>query len=79
VTRYEILFFQERCTGCLRCGLACSEIHAGIFCPDRAYIEVLEGPEAYSVRFSEACNGCGACADSCFYDALRKKPVEAEP
>ncbi len=78
LTRYEIRYFQERCTGCLRCALACSELCTGSFCPSRAYIEVIEGPEAFSVRFKDDCTRCGACADSCFYDALEKVRVREE-
>ena len=77
--RYEVRYFQERCTGCLRCALTCSELHAGSFCPERAYIRVVEGPESFSLRLQGDCNGCGACADSCFYGALGKVRVEEGP
>jgi ferredoxin len=79
VARYEIRFKQDLCTGCLRCGLACSDLYIGSFCPDRAYIQVEEGEAAYTVRFSEDCTECGACADSCFYEALEKIALEAQP
>ncbi len=78
MTQFEIRFIQERCTGCLRCGLACSDLYAGSFCPGRSHIQVEEGEASFSVRFSEACNRCGACADSCFYEALCKVPLEED-
>lgn len=79
MSRYEIRFRAERCTGCLRCALTCSDLHAGTFCPERAFVRVEASGGAYSARFEEGCNGCGACADSCFYDALHKLRLEVDP
>jgi len=77
--RFRIRCQPELCTGCLRCALTCSDLHAGAFCPERSFIRVEEQGGACSVRFDEACTGCGACADSCFYDALSKVPLEVSP
>lgn len=76
MTRYEIRYVEDRCTGCLRCQLACSELHTGAFRPEAALLRVVGGPAAWTLRIEEACNGCGLCADSCFYGALGKERVK---
>lgn len=76
--RFEILTFPERCTGCFRCELACSELYTGAFNPAKAYIQVILNEVDCTVRFTEQCNECGVCADHCLYDALKKVPREKE-
>jgi ferredoxin len=74
--KYTIQIYTHNCTGCLRCQLACSESYTKAFNPFRANIQVEVSGKGCSIRFTEACNECGICADNCFYDALQKRPAE---
>jgi ferredoxin len=43
-----------------------------LFNPQAAHIRVrLQGIDC-AVDFTDECNHCGVCADSCFYDVLKK-------
>jgi Fe-S-cluster-containing dehydrogenase component len=79
MTKYQLSIFPEKCAGCLRCQLACSEVYTRAFNPSAARIRVEVSEADYTIAFSEDCNRCGICADHCFYQALEKKPLEAEP
>ncbi len=68
----------DRCTGCLRCQLACSELYIQAFNPSEARIRVDMSGLNCSIRFTDECEECGVCADNCFYDALQKAEKEAE-
>ncbi len=70
--KYVIQTHPERCTGCLRCELACSDLYHRIFNPSLARIQVDVSGLDCSIRFTEECNNCGICVDHCFYDALLK-------
>jgi Fe-S-cluster-containing hydrogenase component 2 len=70
--KYQINTYQEKCTGCLRCQLACSEIYSKRFNPSQARIRVMISEKDWALVFSENCEECGICADQCFYGALEK-------
>ncbi|MCP4668562.1 MAG: hypothetical protein GY849_19640 [Deltaproteobacteria bacterium] len=74
---YNIQVATERCTGCLRCELACSDLFTKAFNPSEARIRVVVSDADCSIGFTEACNACGACADHCFFGALEKTIKEA--
>jgi Fe-S-cluster-containing hydrogenase component 2 len=74
--KYEIQATAENCSGCLRCQLACSDLHTKRFNPSAARIRVDVSGAFCSIYFTEDCMHCGTCADHCFYDALHKKPRE---
>lgn len=74
--KFEIVIQEERCAGCLRCQLACSELYSGLFKPSAARILVTEGALGGRVHLTEECTGCGVCVDNCFYGALAKRPLE---
>jgi Fe-S-cluster-containing hydrogenase component 2 len=72
VHKFDIRAITENCTGCMRCQLACSELHTRKFNLHGARIKVnLSGTEC-TIEFGEDCTGCGVCADNCLYDALLK-------
>ena len=74
--KFEIKVVPERCTGCLRCGLICSEHYTGAFNPSRARIQVeVRGVECM-IKFTDECNSCGICVEQCLYQALQKSPRE---
>jgi ferredoxin len=75
--KYEIEISTQRCTGCLRCELACSDLYWKSFNPSLARIRVVISDGDWSIVFTEDCNGCGICVDHCFYDTLRKIEREA--
>ena len=77
MTKYEIQANTEKCTGCLRCQLGCSDVYTKMFNPLAAYIRVSVSEAECSISFTEGCTKCGICADHCFYDALRKRPEES--
>jgi Fe-S-cluster-containing dehydrogenase component len=74
--KYDIQVATERCTGCLRCQLACSELYTKSFTPSRARIRVVVSGVDCSIHFTEECNGCGVCVDQCFFNALEKSEKE---
>ena len=74
MSKYRIIIDDARCTGCLRCQLACSYAYTKSFNPAAARVRVdLVGVDC-AVRFTEDCVACGLCADNCFYGALEKMP-----
>jgi len=79
MTKYQLATFPEKCAGCLRCQLACSEVYTRAFNPSAARIRVEVSEADGTIAFSEDCNQCGICVDHCFYQALEKKTLEAEP
>ena len=76
--KYKIQAHEERCTGCLRCQLACSDLYAKVFNPSVAMIRVTVSGADCDIRFTDECNDCGVCVDHCFYDALEKSEKEQE-
>ncbi|MBW2061928.1 MAG: 4Fe-4S binding protein [Deltaproteobacteria bacterium] len=76
--KYSIQAYTERCTGCLRCQLACSDANDKVFNPFKARIRVDVTGLDCSIFFTEDCNECGVCVDACFYDALQKTERAAE-
>ena len=74
--RGKILVTLERCSGCLRCALACS-----FFTVDRAFnlaesrIQVMPGPKdgQFQVELTEDCTYCGICVDYCEFGALSRE------
>jgi Pyruvate/2-oxoacid:ferredoxin oxidoreductase delta subunit len=56
--------------------LACSFAKKGSFNPLEANLFVtVDGPEA-KITFTQSCDGCGLCADACFYKALEKVQIK---
>jgi Fe-S-cluster-containing dehydrogenase component len=76
--RYKIHVATERCTGCLRCQLSCSDLYTKTFNPSQARIRVDVLGADCTIRFTEECNECGVCVDQCFYDALQKTKTETD-
>ena len=75
--KYHIFYIQERCTGCLRCQLACSRTYEKSFLPSAARIRIHTDDMDYAAEFTRECEECGFCADSCLFDALTKIAKEA--
>jgi len=69
----------ERCTGCMRCELACSYIQTGAFQPARSVIRVspFEGHTSYAPF---TCTQCaeGWCMTACPVEAISISPVGAK-
>ena len=78
MARYRIETAPENCSGCLRCELACSDIHTKQFMLSEARIKIVMSGENCTVSFSEKCNQCGVCADQCWYGALIKIKVDED-
>ena len=76
--KYEIEVHTERCTGCLRCQLACSDLYTKAFNPSRARVRVVTRGADCSIRFEEDCNDCGICVDHCFFEALEQRRRESD-
>lgn len=72
VSKYRILTDDAKCTGCLRCQLACSQAYQKSFNPSAARIRVDFLGVDCAIRFTEECIACGLCADNCLYGALEK-------
>ncbi len=77
--KYRIQIETKKCTGCLRCRLACSYQYSKKFNPSVAGIRVMTSDKDYAIMFSDDCNMCGICADNCFFDALVKSKQETLP
>lgn len=77
--RHRIKTVPGNCTGCLRCALACSELHTGAFNPSAARIRIVMNDAECAITFSETCTSCGVCADSCLYGALLEVSPEDTP
>lgn len=76
--KYEIQINTEKCTGCLRCQLACSDLYAKAFNPSKARLRVVtSGPDSL-IQLEAECNQCGVCVDHCFFEALEKTKRETE-
>ncbi len=71
---YELTYIQERCSGCLRCQLACSWTYVKSFQPSAACLQVDTQGTQYRLVFTQDCVKCGICADSCLFGALVKNP-----
>jgi len=72
VSKYRILTDDAKCTGCLRCQLACSQAYQKSFNPSAARIRIDFLGADCAIRFTEDCVACGLCADNCLYGALEK-------
>jgi Fe-S-cluster-containing dehydrogenase component len=78
LAKYWIETLEERCTGCLRCALACSDLYSGSFNPALSRIRIAISADDWAIELSETCNECAACVDHCFYGALRRAPKGVE-
>jgi len=78
----RILTSPDKCTGCLRCALACS------FCvsPERTFdlsksmimvVPTLDQKQ-FEIAFTGECTNCGICIKYCEFGALRRHG-EADP
>ena len=69
----------ERCTGCMRCELACSYVQTGAFQPAQSVIRVspFEGHTSYAPF---TCTQCaeGWCLTACPVEAIAISPVGAK-
>lgn len=72
MAKYTIRPDDAKCTGCLRCQLACSQAYRKSFNPSAARIRVEFHGVDCSIRFTDECVQCGLCADNCLYGALEK-------
>ncbi len=63
---------QEKCVGCLRCQLLCSQEYSGEFNPLRSWIAIERRGSGYEfhIDFTEDCTACGICAENCVFEAL---------
>ena len=78
MSKYHIQVFPEKCTGCLRCQLGCSDVYTKTFNPSAAFIHVVVSAAECTIDFQENCNECGICVEHCFYGALEKTKREQE-
>ncbi len=77
MAKYKIEVIAEKCTGCLRCQLACSDLYSKKFNPVSARLQVIFSEEdECTILFTDDCIHCGICADHCFYDAMVKTKKE---
>lgn len=74
--KFDIDITLDRCTGCLRCQLACSYLHTGAFNPPAARILISTADSDRSITFTDECTGCGVCAEECLFGALEKRTRE---
>ncbi len=74
--RFDIDIVDEKCTGCLRCQLACSFLYTDSFNPSAARILVAASGLAsdlnFSISFTDECTKCAICADDCLFGTLVK-------
>ncbi|WP_028315306.1 4Fe-4S binding protein [Desulfatibacillum aliphaticivorans] len=75
--KFLISIDAASCTGCMKCGLACSELYHRAFNPLLARIQVIVKGEEAEISFTQECTECGVCVDQCFYGALSKTPRES--
>lgn len=75
-----------KCTGCLRCELACSFHHSGRTCfqPERSSVRVSRSNVDKSIRIAldDTCDGCSGenfllCVRACVFNALGSPEKEA--
>jgi len=72
MAKYQINVAAEKCAGCLRCQLACSDAYTKSFNLSASRIKVVMSGVDCAVHFAEDCVQCGKCADQCFFGALSK-------
>ena len=67
----------EKCTGCLRCELACSYMQTGLFQPSKSVIRVSPF-EGYTSYAPYTCTQCaeGWCMTACPTEAITFEDVE---
>ncbi len=72
-------FHPERCTGCMRCELACSFSQSGTFQPSKSVIRV-EALEKHTSYAPYTCVQCseGWCMTACPVDAITIHPTGAK-
>jgi anaerobic carbon-monoxide dehydrogenase iron sulfur subunit len=69
----------ERCTGCMRCELACSYMQTGLFQPAKSVIRI-SSFEAYTSYAPYTCTQCAEawCLTACPVEAITISPVGAK-
>ena len=69
----------ERCTGCMRCELACSYMQTGMFQPAKSVIRI-SSFEAYTSYAPYTCTQCAEawCMTACPVEAITISPVGAK-
>ena len=78
MARYRIETAPDKCSGCLRCELACSDLRTKQFILSEARIRVVMSGSNCTVSFTEECTQCGICADQCWYGALTKIKIDED-
>lgn len=70
--RYQMSALPQRCTGCLLCQLACTQVKTATYGLSQALVAVtrIGFEERYDVRFGPDCDACGFCVNYCAYDAI---------
>ncbi len=71
-SKFDIDTIDERCTGCLRCQLACSYLYTDMFNPAAARISVVASGLGFTISFTDECTKCAICVDECLFGALVK-------
>lgn len=79
MAKYQIHADPASCAWCLRCQLACSDLHSKAFNPAAARLKIIVTDRDCAIIFADDCLGCGVCADQCLYGALRKTRLEDQP
>ena len=69
----------EKCTGCMRCEMACSQAQTGVYQPSRSVIKVapMEGHTSYAPYTCVQCDE-GWCMTACPVDAITISPAGAK-
>ena len=63
---------SAKCTGCLECEKACSNVHFQVFDGgDKSAIRIYQKTDTYEMS---VCNQCGLCIDLCQVGALTRMP-----
>jgi Fe-S-cluster-containing hydrogenase component 2 len=67
----DIKVVENRCVGCLTCALWCSYVKQKEINPYKAYIIIeRRGDNHFKITFTEECDNCSVCVNSCYYGAI---------
>jgi ferredoxin len=73
----NILFSEERCSGCCACMLTCSFTYHKVFSLNMSRVRISrdERNGGFKAFFTPECTRCGICVKSCFFNALKIEEV----